>query len=483
MLLDWKILLIFAISLLFYYRLKTSRAQKVYLAALNCIIYMAYIPRGGIILLAMLSFGAWVVAGTFSRRKNKKALTIAIGTMILVLLIARLDSIGKLGVCLSDNGFLANIIRTISGSDSSEQLLVTTGISFYAMEIISYLVDCYRGESAGRLIDVFAYVGFFPTVTSGPIVKWHEISDKVDDYHNFSLSNFSLGLQRFMLGVFEKKVIADRLGVGVDAVYAAPSEYSGMSLLFASIGYSLQLLADFSGYSDMAIGIAIMLGIHVPENFDLPYLALDLSEFWKRWHISLSSWLTEYIYFPLGGNRKGKIRTWLNTIVTMVVSGLWHGLGLNYILWGFGHGVALNVQRELRGKLEIRRGSKKKSCVYRYMMQAISWFVTLCFVNVMWIPFRIKDPKLAWEVIFRIVTWAPGITYVYTYTIVFTLLLALILGNALIRKETGNIRKRHRLYVIFDMSTLKGRYLFVMLIFLIIAFGYFGNTAFIYARF
>ena len=221
------------------------------------------------------------------------------------------------------------------------------GMSFYMLMAISFIVDCYRGEfdKLPSVLETCAYISFFPTVISGPIMKAKDMIPQIKRPAKFTKERLGDGLWLIAIGLFMKFAVADRLAVSVDKVYSAPLCYSGLTLFFTSIGYTFQLLFDFAGYSYMAVGGAKIIGFDIMRNFNLPYLAQNPSEFWRRWHISLSQWLRDYVYIPLGGNRKGNIRTYVNIFLVMTVSGLWHGNTVNFLIWGMLHGIGQIVYR------------------------------------------------------------------------------------------------------------------------------------------
>ena len=262
--------------------------------------------------------------------------------------------------------------------------LLPVGISFYTFQSLSYTIDLYR-----KRIDVernflrFAlYVAFFPQLVAGPIVRAADFLPQLRRTPEVSQEKVHSGLALMFRGLFKKVVLADLLaGLGVDAVFANPGDFSSLTLLLAIYGYSFQIYNDFSGYSDVAIGAAKVLGFHIPENFNRPYLSRNVREFWTRWHISLSSWLRDYLYIPLGGNRGTPGRVRFNLMATMVLGGLWHGAAINFVLWGFWHGLLLMVSR----------GADKAP-------ESVSVFQTLwqrvaCFhlIGVSWLLFRISS--------------------------------------------------------------------------------------------
>jgi alginate O-acetyltransferase complex protein AlgI len=279
-----------------------------------------------------------------------------------------------------------------------------------------------------------------------------------------------------------KLVMADRLAVSVDSVYSAPLAYSGLTLFITSVAYSLQLLFDFAGYSDMAIAVAYLLGFDLDKNFNLPYLAASPAEFWRRWHISLSTWLRDYVYIPLGGNRRGRARTYINTFITMTVSGLWHGSTVNFLIWGMLHGLWQIVYRAIsemktsghsgsdfkkdRNALSQDRGNRLFPMLLNFLI-----------VNFLWIPFRASTLNDAWTIFSRIITFRPGAGYYYVYTFIFGGILLIV--QIIAGRRSGRSTPLKPL----PLDKLYGKVIFCCLIIAIAMFAYFGNSAFIYAQF
>ncbi len=227
-------------------------------------------------------------------------------------------------------------------------IFLPVGISFFTFQSLSYTLDVYRGniKPLNRVLDYAFYVSFFPQLVAGPIVRARDFIPQIRRKLCVTPQMFGTGVFLIMAGLFKKAVISDYISVNfVERVFDQPDLYSGIENLFAVYGYTLQIYCDFSGYSDMAIGIALLLGFEFPKNFDSPYKSKSVTEFWRRWHISLSSWLKDYLYISLGGNRKGKIRQYFNLLMTMLLGGLWHGASLNFILWGGLHGLFLCLDK------------------------------------------------------------------------------------------------------------------------------------------
>ncbi|MFH1679437.1 MAG: MBOAT family protein [Candidatus Eisenbacteria bacterium] len=226
---------------------------------------------------------------------------------------------------------------------------IPVGISFYTFQTMSYTIDVYRGrtERCKSPLDFALYVSFFAQLVAGPIVRSTDFLPQIERMRDIRLANLSGGARRFLLGLFKKVVIADNVGLFVGSVFGNPGEHTALTLWAGAWGFALQVYCDFSAYSDMAIDIGRTFGIRIPENFQAPYLARSISEFWQRWHISLSTWLRDYLYIPLGGSRRGTARTYYNLMLTMLLGGLWHGASWNFVIWGGFHGVLLALERFL----------------------------------------------------------------------------------------------------------------------------------------
>ena len=265
-------------------------------------------------------------------------------------------------------------------------ILLPVGISFYTFQALSYTIDVYRRDlkPLTNLLDYAFYVSFFPQLVAGPIVRARDFIPQIRQPLFVSSEMFGQGVFFIVSGLFKKAVISDYISVNfVERIFDNPGLYSGLENLFGVYGYALQIYCDFSGYSDMAIGIALLLGFRFPLNFDSPYKSDSVTDFWHRWHISLSSWLRDYLYISLGGNRKGKIRTYINLILTMLLGGLWHGASWNFVVWGGLHGVALALHKFFRNLLG--RPKQYRSRGIRKFFAVVLTFHFVCFC---WIFFR-----------------------------------------------------------------------------------------------
>ncbi|MGB8489878.1 MAG: MBOAT family O-acyltransferase [Bacteroidales bacterium] len=299
------------------------------------------------------------------------------------------DSINSLlGTQLKVTDFLSSFSNTVlNTSFDLSSILLPVGISFFTFQSLSYTIDVYRRkmEPVRNIIDFGFYVSFFPHLVAGPIVRASVFIPQI--YQEFKLTSREFSHALFMIskGLIKKIIISNFIAVNlVDHVFDAPVSFSGFENLLAVYGYGLQIYCDFSGYTDIAIGIALILGFRLPLNFNSPYKAVNISDFWKRWHISLSQWLRDYLYISLGGNRKGRVRTIINLMITMLLGGLWHGANLRFVIWGGLHGLALAVNK-IWTNIFGDRTTKG------YFMRLVSIFMTFQFVSFCWIFFRAPD--------------------------------------------------------------------------------------------
>ena len=357
-------------------------------------------------------------------------------------------------------------------------IVLPIGISFYIFSALSYLIDVYRGDyPAEKNILYFAlYIAFFPKLTAGPIVRGKDFFPQVKEYRGIQWDAFKAGIQIFVFGLFKKIVLSDHLGVFVDDVFHAPVAFNTGTVILAAVSYSLQIYFDFSGYSDMAIGVSKILGFDFKPNFNLPYISQNVSEFWKRWHISLSSWFQDYLYIPLGGSRKGTARTYINLMLVMLISGLWHGAGWTFVAWGALHGIASCVNRAFGKKLKA-------------LGPWVNGVITFIFVTLFWVVFRADSFSTAVKVWTGMFTAHTGINQPYTWS--FFAIVCLIAGTIVAWRHSKKIGKKDKageliidgFYPVLDLSKFWSQVAFFTFCGLTIIMGYFGNTAFIYGAF
>ncbi|MCD8292169.1 MAG: MBOAT family protein [Prevotellaceae bacterium] len=330
---------------------------------------------------------------------------VTVGDFLFARLMARTESQWRRRLCLAASlvvdlgllayfkytNFLGGVLASLTGGTfHAFDIFLPVGISFFTFQSLSYTIDVYRREipPLRSLLDYAFYVSFFPQLVAGPIVRARDFIPQIRK--PLFVSREMLGRAVFLIvgGLFKKAVISDYISVNfVERVFDNPSLYSGVENLLGVYGYALQIYCDFSGYSDLAIGIALLLGFHFNVNFRSPYKSASLTEFWRRWHISLSSWLRDYLYISLGGNRKGKARRYLNLIVTMFLGGLWHGASWNFVFWGVLHGVGLAAHKVWQGLVGRRLEGKPLPRLRRFCCTLVTFhFVCLC-----WVFFRNAD--------------------------------------------------------------------------------------------
>lgn len=293
-----------------------------------------------------------------------------------LLLLALLFNLGSLFIFKYFNFFSLSINQFFDFTLPQFKILLPIGISFYTLQIIGYLLDVYKGKiQPEKHLGFFAlFACFFPQLSAGPIERASSLIPQLKKERVFEYGQIAEGAKLFAFGLFKKMVIADNLGIIVDRGFSTLPDHKGISLIFIIFFYSWQIYMDFSGYTDMARGVAKMVGINLMENFNLPYLASSIQDFWRRWHISFSSWLRDYIYFPLGGSRGGLIKTIVNTLIVFTLSGLWHGASWNFVVWGLLHGIGISAERILKkitnGHISIPHFIK---IMYAYSMITIFW--------------------------------------------------------------------------------------------------------------
>ena len=296
------------------------------------------------------------------------------------------------------NFFIRSVNDLVGSSFDSLSIILPVGISFYTFSTISYIVDVYQSkfEPTNDFVSVLLYTSFFPAILSGPIHKATEQMPQWLRKRDFDYDLVSKGFKEYIWGAFMKLCVADRLGMYVDAVYANIENHSGNTLLFTSLAYTFQIYADFAGYSLMAIGCGKMLGVNLQNNFNLPYFSKSITEFWSKWHMSLTGWFKNYVYFPLGGNRVGKPRWIFNIIIVFLLSGLWHGAAYTFIIWGAIHGIAQVIEKLIYGN-RIKNISPGLTISNGFRV-----LVTFVIVSFAWIFFRMPNVGQAFSVIRKI---------------------------------------------------------------------------------
>ncbi len=361
------------------------RRNTLRLAFVTAFSYYFYYKSSGFyfFLLALVTCSDFVIAQVMARTSRQAA------RKWLVALSLSVD-LGLLGYFKYTN-FLGHIFASVSGQAFHDMdIFLPVGISFFTFQSLSYTIDVYRGriQPLERLLDYAFYVSFFPQLVAGPIVRAADFIPQIRRPLLVTRQMVGTGMWFIVCGLFKKAVISDYISVNfVERIFDNPALYSGLENLMGVYGYALQIYCDFSGYSDMAIGIALLLGFHFNINFNSPYKSASVTEFWRRWHISLSSWLRDYLYISLGGNRKGKVRQYVNLMLTMLLGGLWHGASWNFVVWGGLHGAALAVHKMWMTVTGQRLGTPHR---HRWV-QLLCVVATFHFACLCWIFFRNKE--------------------------------------------------------------------------------------------
>ncbi len=388
---SWLFVVFFAAVFAVYWALRPARFRVVWLFIASYAFYGWMSPIYPILIgySTLVSYFIGFVLPSSPRKKWWLALSVANGLLLL--------GFFKYGAFFAENlNWLVDqwgIHLTIPKPKG----LLPVGISFYTFLIIGYMVDIYRGKvPAERNFFRFAtFVSFFPYLLAGPIERAQNMLPQLKNAPKFSSADFTEGFSLFIVGLFKKIALADFLALYVNKVYGAPGDYPGLASLMATYAFAWQIYFDFSGYTDMARGVAKMFGYNLVLNFDNPYLATGLGDFWRRWHISLSSWIKDYIYIPLGGNRHGRIMTYRNMIIAMLLAGFWHGASWTFIIWGALHAVGRSATRELEG------ASFYRDRVPTYVKQ----FFTFHFICLTWIFFRVDSFGQAMTILKNIFTF------------------------------------------------------------------------------
>lgn len=370
------------------YFLLSQRWRVSWLLVVSCVFYMAFIPVYILILLItiLIDYFAGIYIEQVEGHKKKVLLWVSILSTCTVLFIFKyFDFFTGSFVGVAD--FLGGHL-----SRPAINIILPIGLSFHTFQSLSYVVEVYRGrQKAEKNFIVYAtYVMFFPQLVAGPIERPQNLLHQFWERHDFNYDNITAGLKRMAWGFFKKVVIADRLALYVNDVYSSPRHYNGLQLTIATLFFAYQIYCDFSGYSDIAIGAAQVLGFRLMENFRTPYYSLSVAEFWHRWHISLSTWFKDYLYIPMGGNRVPKWRHIFNLLVTFAVSGLWHGANWTFVIWGSLNGVYLVIgwlTKGVRDHFWGIFGLHQQTTIRK----AIMLTTTLVLTCVAWIVFRVRN--------------------------------------------------------------------------------------------
>lgn len=444
------------------------------LTAISYGFFLTHQPSGAfflfVVTLLTYSFARWIEYNENRGKPARPLFNVAMGWIVLSpLLVFKYaefirENINSLIQCIGLSDFTIN-------SSISDNLIVPLGISFFTFQAIGYMWDVYRKkiEAEPNFLYYMLFVGFFPQIASGPISKASELLPQIKGHRNIDWLDITAGVKFMLMGFFLKAVVADRLATFVNPVYADYTNFSGMTCLIASFFYSLQIYGDFAGYSLIAIGVGRLFGFNLINNFERPYMSHSVTEFWRRWHISLTRWLRDYVYIPLGGNRRGKGRTYGNIMLTFFVSGLWHGANFTFIIWGLIHGLVQCIERF------FKLGDKPKT----RLLSLVRIFMTFLIVNFAWIFFRMPSTADAVGVIKRILSLAPGATLTLTNTSMALILFAAftILSVDIVHEYFPRIRLLHHQKMFVRIVSV------IALLFVILTIGVLDSGQFIYVNF
>jgi len=390
------------ISFFVYFYLNHKRltvASKAWLILTSLFFYswwnIAYLP---LILISILF--NYTISRIISGHGENKSISISKKSLLIFGLVF---NIGLLAYFKYMDFFIENTNKVLGSDIGLLNLALPLAISFFTLQQIAFLVDTYEGLAKEKnFLDYTVFVTFFPQLIAGPIVHHKEMMPQFSSIKNkvINYKNITLGLLIFSIGLFKKVVIADTFAVWATNGFDVATTLNLFEAWVTSLAYSFQLYFDFSGYTDMAIGAALLFNIKLPQNFNSPYKATNIQDFWRGWHMTLSRFLRNYVYIPLGGNKKGEFRTYNNLMVTFVIGGLWHGAGWTFIFWGFLHGLALIVQR-FWSKLGFK------------LWTWLAWLITFNFVNIAWVFFRAKE----WDDAVKVLSGMIGLSGIKIHTI------------------------------------------------------------------
>lgn len=379
-----------AFSLFFYYK-AGGYAMKINLGEFS-------FSLNYFVLLIGCAIVTHLLARQMYHQKEKSKQKILLGIIIVA-------NLAMLAYFKYTNFLILNFNAIFNGNLALHDIVLPIGISFFVFEAISYAVDLYRKEMepAKSTLDFCFYIAFFPKLVAGPIIRAKDFLPQMYKKLHLSKEDASKAMFLIMIGLIKKAVISDYISTNfVDRVFDAPMSYTAFENLMAVYGYTLQIYCDFSGYSDIAIGLSLLMGFTIPPNFLTPYKSQSITEFWRRWHISLSSWLRDYLYISLGGNRKGNFRTYVNLFLTMLIGGLWHGASWKFVIWGGLHGLLLAIERFIKQFIPLS-GTTRLGRVIRIL-------ITFHLVSFCWIFFRADSFELAKDVITNVgqLTFVPS---------------------------------------------------------------------------
>ena len=479
--------LIFLLCILSLYYILPYKYRWYLLLLGSYIFYMAWRVEF-IFLILFSSFFNYYIGILIEKYINKSKIVLSFGLIINFLILF----IFKYSIFIN-HSFMSlyeyfNIPYPIKDFD----IVLPMGISFYTFQATSYTIDIYRKryKTEKNILKVALYIMFFPQLVAGPIERADRLLNQLFINHKFNIYNISTGIKIMLIGYFKKIVIADRVAILVNTVYNSPYDYNGISFIIATIFFAIQLYCDFSGYSDIAIGCAKLFGIDLMENFKSPYFSKSVKEFWTRWHISLSTWFKDYLYIPLGGNRKGTIRTYFNLMVTFLVSGIWHGANWTFVLWGGLNGFYQIIGAIKNKFFEYIGFNIKNKYINNFLniFRILITFSLICFSLIFFRANTVKDAFYIVNNLFSDISNISNIQYMYNISTelglnIFEILMVTFCIIILIFIEIFEYKQR--IYITLNKAPFIIRFIFYYIItIIIITMGVFSNAGqFIYFQF
>jgi alginate O-acetyltransferase complex protein AlgI len=461
---SFEFILFFVAVLLVRSCLHSFSSEKWLLVVASYVFYMSWSIPCVFVLLFTSLVNYFVGLGLGQTKDQRKR--------ILLLVVSIVVNLGVLGFFKYTNFMVENVSWGLAALGFHVQrwhyeILLPVGISFFTFQSMTYTIETHRRniQPCRSLRDFLLFVAFFPQLLAGPINRAANLLPQLAIRVRATTPQIEAGLAQFALGAVKKLVISDQI---------APGNYDGFTLLQGALGYAIQIYCDFSGYSDMAIGCARMMGFRLMENFQMPYSAVSITEFWRRWHISLSTWFRDYLYIPLGGNRKGTERMYVNLMVTMLLCGLWHGASWNFVVWGGLHGAALAIHRAW--KMWNPLASLNDRPAFQFAWSLFARVLTLGTVVVGWIFFRTQSWTIAWVYLNRMVTWSQdGTRLVSPY--ILPALVAVVAAHLFVQKDCNWAQEMPKRSVFIRILY------YASLILLVASLGATDSAPFIYFQF
>lgn len=481
-------LIFFPIVIMIYFIIP-KKIKKVWLLASSYYFYMNWNAKYALLLLfsTFVTYLCGILLGTVSSKKTKRLI---IGISML-LIFGVLFYFKYVNFTLNVFSQILNILH-IQAKVRAFDIILPVGISFFTFQAVGYTVDVYRNElpAEKNFIRYALFISFFPQLVAGPIERSKNLLNQLIENKKFDADNARIGLLTMEYGLFLKIVVADNISSVIDPLFSSPEEYAGMEMLMASILFAFQIYCDFEGYTKLAIGSARILGYKLNENFNAPYFAVSIKDFWRRWHISLTSWFRDYLYIPLGGSKKGKIRKQINTMIIFLCSGLWHGAAWHYVFWGGLNGL-FSVIEDVFMPFKLKVYNKLRINENMFCYKVFQRIVTFLLVDITWIFFRVSL-RSGFLILKKILTefnlaWFINVEYTDIFgtpnvMMIIIVSLAIVLFTDALRYAGRNVSS-----IIFKQQIIFRWIIYWLLFMLILYWGVYGDgyeqTQFIYFQF